>query len=368
LLVAVVVSIQLVPTVALPFEPVHLADLRAAARSEAPVDPLPAPPIVQSAADSPRPIDWTEEHNNLDLSLTLMTPDGSEPMYTIWQTGDVDLRVATLGEVLFTLDGLDVAGLDEDGFLAVIDRRAGVEREIDLRAGANGSLVYDYRVGGQRVALDDEGRLWLGSVCSVLVGAIEDGADQRARAILTRDGVDGLLREVPRLSCERNRHLYLGVAIEEGDLGQRELIEALELIESRFENTSRQGALLVELAPELRDHRALLPRLGEVLATIDDGFERNRVLRAVLDGAETDTDLMLTVFGMAPELLADRARYKMVTELVHACVDDDERWAACRELALGIDERYYRREALDNMRQTARLLGSERYSDPALAP
>jgi len=341
---ALLASLFMSPILPAPFAPLTFAELR---RPHVPDEQIPA--LVGNPEQAERPIDWSLDYNNLDLSFTLRTPDGSESMYTIWSTGREGLHAGSLGEVVFTLSGGSVQSLSPGGFLCLCDRRGEGLREIDVRPGPPGQLRYDYFVGGLPRPLDAEGEEWLRASCALLTGIIDDGAGERAAALEARAGLPELLREVPRLRRQTVRQIYLSQALADPDLQPEGLRAILESIGSALDRPDGQGALLMETVPRIRRHPELTTVFGSTLQQVEDESERRRLLLALARNPDPEPTAILASLHLAEGLLSDRHRSKLVSELASACVHSGELYAACRRLASGIADRSYREGALESL-------------------
>jgi len=59
------------------------------------------------------------------------------------------IRTAMKGRVRFTPDGRDVKSISQGGFLAIKEEHDAIWKEVDVRRGNDGTVEYNYFVGGK---------------------------------------------------------------------------------------------------------------------------------------------------------------------------------------------------------------------------
>jgi len=332
--IGLVALLRVMPVIALPFDAVTLEDLRA---------PEEGMIFTGGPAESGRLVDWSLEHNNFRLSFTLHSEDGSRRLYTLWYLGEDDLRVATRGNLRFSLDGRAVTAISPDGFVSLIDRRHSPVREWELTPGPDGALACAYYEDGAPSEMGDEDRSRLGDALRVAVGGIDSGARERAAALLEREGASGLLEEIPRLRSDRVKRLTLSVFLAQQRIGRDDLRRTLRLVMEELKTTSLQTVHLLELARHVQVEEGLWDEYLDALARLDDDFERGRVLKAIATGRRATRRIRRLAIERAGDLLSPREIERFLGVLAPLCVEDPELWDACRRLADRIPDAYYRR-------------------------
>jgi hypothetical protein len=166
------------------------------------------------------------------LSITLAATAQNERSSTSqWKhvDGSTELSVTMKNKVLFNNDFTDVLSVTGDGSLEVLERRNGMTRKLRVTAGANGQLVRTYSVNGQERAFDAEAQNWL---AKMLTEAISRGFEARTRAaqIIRQRGAAAVINEIPRLTGDYTKRVYLEEAVKSGNLDAGALREALKLM------------------------------------------------------------------------------------------------------------------------------------------
>ena len=225
-----------------------------------------------------RLVDWSHWSNLLQLSVTLLEPDGERELRTIYFDDEPATHVVMRGALAFPVAAGALPRIPAGGFLALRTERGGTIREVDLTPAAaeTGHDLVAY-VDGRRAELDDTGRAWLTDVMRTLVRRGGIDAEGRARRIIAAGGLDAFLAEMPKLGSSWSRGLYYEALLAEADLNHEQLLRIIGGLEQHLEEEERADAWL-RLAPRGRDDRELRAACAQAASTIASP-DRRRAIR-----------------------------------------------------------------------------------------
>lgn len=185
------------------------------------------------------------------------------------------------GKFTFNEDFTDIATLASGGRIVVEVDYGAHDRRVTIQP-KNGVLERVYKVDGDVRPFDDEAKAWLKETLTYLLRRTGFMAEERARWILDRRGIQGLIDEFGELTGDYTRRVYYQAAVESGKLdaaGYERLVTlAGQSIDSDYE--------LAEFLITVSKTQPLTERMqaGFVTAakSISSDYERHRVLTAAL--------------------------------------------------------------------------------------
>jgi beta-lactamase regulating signal transducer with metallopeptidase domain len=238
----------------------------------------------------------TAENDNLTIVVTL---------------GGCSIRLAATGEFTFNEDYTDVGAVAAGAYVVVEVDYGGHDRRVTIRPG-NERV---YKVDGDTRPFDAEARTWLAETLTFLLRRTGYAGEERARWILERRGVQGLLDEIVLLTGDYARRIYLQAGIESGRLDvaayERLVVEAGRTIGSDYE--------LAELLIAIAKVQPLTERMqaGFVAAakTVGSDYERRRVLRAALQRPGLSPAVQGAMLDAAADINSDYELASLLIEL-----------------------------------------------------
>ncbi len=250
---------------------------------------------------------------------TSVTTDGFGRTTATWSDGTNRLKVRIEGTVKFGEDDRTIAYLSKSGRMLIWEKRDSRVTELDVRADRQGDLDYEYSVDGQARPFDEAGREWLATVLVDLIRKTGVGAEERAKRILDREGVDGLLAEVAHIESDYVLRLFLGEALKRPALTAAECSDVLDVAAMRMESDYEKAELLLTVA----EHRSWDPSLTAdyvaVASTMDSDYEIRRALSAVEFDAENGPEVMNAVLQIAARMESDYEIAELLTGFAPAC-------------------------------------------------
>lgn len=250
------------------------------------------------------------------------------------------------GKFTFNDDFTDIATIASGGRV-VIEVDYGVkDRRLTMQRGGNG-IERTYTVDGVVRPFDDEAKVWLTETLTFLLRRTGFMAQERARWILDRRGIQGLIAELGELTGDYTRRIYYQTAVESGKLdaaGYERLVTlAGQTISSDYE--------LAELLIAVSKTQPLTPRMqtGFVTAakSISSDYERHRVLTAALSRPGLTPDVQAGMLDAAADINSDYELAELLIELNNARRIDDAVRPAYFKAANSLQSDYEHRRVLD---------------------
>src|SRR5213593_3882282 len=197
-------------------------------------------------------------------------------------TGNCAISFDADGKFSFNDDFTDIATLASGGRIVIKVDYGAHDRRLTIERGPGGALEREYKVDGTVKPFDDEARTWLAETLTLLFRRSGFMAEERARWILDRRGIQGLITELGEISGDYGRRIYYEEAVKSGKLDaagyERLVTMAGQSISSDYE--------LAEFLITVAKTQPLTERMqaGFVTAakSISSDYERHRVLTAAL--------------------------------------------------------------------------------------
>ena len=113
---------------------------------------------------SSRVVDWNDDMFDLPITGTIHGSGGRDDAIEVWINDEQTIRTAMKGRVRFTPDGRDVKSISQGGFLAIKEEHDAIWKEVDVRRGNDGTVEYNYFVGGKQQPYDKDAQKLLATV------------------------------------------------------------------------------------------------------------------------------------------------------------------------------------------------------------
>ena len=195
--------------------------------------------------------------------------------------GNCTIRVSSVGKFTFTEDFTDIATVASGGQVVIEVDYGAHDRRVTIRRDG-GSLARVYKVDGEVRPFDAEAKAWLTETITYLLRRTGYQAEARARWILDRRGIQGLLDEFAQLHGDYTRRIYYQAAVESGKLD----VAGYERLVTLAGRTISSDYELAELLISVAETQPLSEKMQAAFVTaagsISSDYERHRVLRAAL--------------------------------------------------------------------------------------
>ncbi|HEX8140366.1 MAG TPA: hypothetical protein VF544_22570 [Pyrinomonadaceae bacterium] len=245
------------------------------------------------------------------------------------------------GKVVFTDDYTDVSSVSEDGLFQATDERDGVARKLRVVQGPAGSVQRTYYLNGRKHEFDAEAKAWFSKF--LLLAAREGGLNARARVqrLLRQRGARGVLDEISLIKTDYARRIYFTTLIEEGNLDNATLNDALRQAARQLSSDYERATFLIETGEHYLSSDDLIAVFFEATGKVTSDYERHRVLSSVLrkqpreqvlgpmleaaSSISSDYEKASFLIEAAPLYISDTALRSAFMRVVNAISSDYER-------------------------------------------
>lgn len=261
-------------------------------------------------------------------------------------TGRCSVTFDADGKFTFNDDFTDIATLASGGRVVIEVDYGAHDRRVTIQRGGNG-LERVYKVDGDVRPFDDEAKAWLKETLTFLLRRTGFMAEARARWILDRRGIQGLIDEFGELSGDYTRRIYYQAAVESGTLDaagyERIVTLAGQSIDSDYE--------LAEFLIAVSRKQPLTERMqaGFVAAakSISSDYERHRVLKAALSRPGITPAIEAAMLDAAAGINSDYELAELLIELNAARPIDEAVRPAFFKAVNSLQSDYEHRRVLD---------------------
>src|SRR2546425_5240188 len=270
--------------------------------------------------------------------------------------GDVVTLSITVGHCAITFDGdgkftfnddfTDIATLASGGRIVIEVDYGAHDRRLTIQRGGS-ALEHVYKVDGDVRPFDDEAKAWLRETLTFLLRRTGFMAEERARWILDRRGIQGLMDELGEVSGDYTRRIYYQAAALSGKLDaagyERIVTMAGQSIESDYE--------LAEFLIAVAQKQPLTEKMqaGFITAAkkISSDYERHRVLKAALARPGLTPAMEAAMLHAAAATSSDYRPAELLIEVNTARPIDEAARPAFFKAANKLQSDYEHRRVLD---------------------
>jgi len=333
----------------------RIAEPSSSAASIDTIGPLPSPfrtkkPAMSATAASRRvaTLDTLRGCSGTGARRSSHSHEGDGDVVTISiTTGNCAISFDGDGKFTFNDDFTDIATLASGGRIVIKVDYGAHDRRLTLERGPGGALEREYKVDGAVKPFDAEGRTWLAETLTLLFRRSGFMAEERARWILDRRGIQGLITELGEISGDYGRRIYYEEAVKSGKLDaagyERLVTMAGQSISSDYE--------LAEFLITVAKTQPLTERMqaGFVSAakSISSDYERHRVLTAALSRPGLTPAAETAMLDAAGGMSSDYELATLLIELNNARPIDEAVRPAFFKAANQLQSDYEHRRVLD---------------------
>ncbi len=318
---------------------------------------LPSPDLTSSAKRMAVPLLALASRQRAGTDTLRGCTDGSRrATHSHEGDGDVVTLSITVGRCAVTFDGdgkftfnddfTDIATLASGGRIVIQVDYGTHDRRVTIQRRGN-ELERVYKVDGDVRPFDDEAKAWLKETLTFLLRRTGFMAEERARWILDRRGIQGLIDEFGQLTGDYTRRVYYQAAVESGKLDaagyERIVTLAGQSIDSDYE--------LAEFLIAVSQKQPLTERMqaGFVTAakSIGSDYERHRVLTAALSRPGLTPAMEAGMLDAAADINSDYELATLLIELNDARPIDEAVRPAFFKAANRLQSDYEHRRVLD---------------------
>lgn len=254
------------------------------------------------------PCGWGDARRDGSESYSASYTVDDDDVHIRIRMGDCRLGIDAAGQVSFNETETDVVAITPGGYFEIEEREGRATRRMEMQPVAGGALQRRWIVNGQvrwTVTGDVEGQdaeasAWLARLIPEMFRRTGFQAEERARRILGRSGVDGLLTEVAQIPSDHAERQYLTVLLTEVDLSPAQLLRVVEQAALGVSSDFELAELLIAVAQSHPVDEAVMAAYVAAAGTISSDYEHRRVLTAILarqDLSRAVADAMLQSAG-----------------------------------------------------------------------
>ena len=220
------------------------------------------------------------------------------------------------GEITFTDDDADVASLSDDGYLMIDVRNAEGRRRVEIEF-RRGTIERRFYVEGHERPWDQDARSWLAKTIPDIIRQTGIGAKARVKRLVARQGANGVLDEVAKITSSYVKRTYLTALMDATTLDsaawQRLFRDAGRQMSSDYELTQ------VVLAAMSRQPDAAA-RLAAVdaLSSVRSDYEHRRALAAIVKAGPLTPAIVRAMLQSAHNISSDYEQRQFLQQLIAA--------------------------------------------------
>jgi beta-lactamase regulating signal transducer with metallopeptidase domain len=293
-----------------------------------------------------------------------------------WEGRDCHVDIRIDGEfehdVMFTA----ITSIAPGGVIQIEEHAGNRDRRLVIRPSDRG-LEMAWQLDGRDAPFDAAARDWYGQMLQEIARTTGIGADQRAAAILDRDGPAGVFQEIDQLRSDRVRARYYRALLLSDRIETDARVTAVQKATADINSDRELAALLSELTDRVATSSELRTAVLQSTATIDSDREKVRVYTQMMESSTLSSEQKATVIASAGTVQSDRERNRLLSSVASQTLDSSELHASYIDAARSMSSDREKGEALSrileagslNMEQLAALFDAARtmHSDRELA-
>ncbi|HEX9728221.1 MAG TPA: M56 family metallopeptidase [Gemmatimonadales bacterium] len=282
-------------------------------------DAPPAAAVVWSGAQS---CDWDTRSDHMSASTRVDDH--------VWRVrieiGSCELRIDAEGDVTFTDDDRDVAGIARNGFFSIEERYGRTRRRMEMRPSGSGEIerrwfvdgTEQWTAAGPLATQDPDAAAWLARVLPVVFRRTGINAEARAKRILERDGVDGLLQEISFIRSDWAAGKYYAVLLSQPNLDGATIQRVVRDAGRQIESDYTLGQLLIAVAEHQTIDANVQAAYVEAAGSIESDYQHAQVLRAILRREGISQELADAMLRSAKNIDSDYQRTQVLMDVIAA--------------------------------------------------
>jgi beta-lactamase regulating signal transducer with metallopeptidase domain len=261
-------------------------------------------------------------------------------------TGHCAITFDADGKFTFNDDFTDIATLASGGRIVIeVDYRAH-DRRVTIQRRGN-ELERVYKVDGDVRPFDAEAKAWLNETLTFLLRRTGFMAEERARWILDRRGIQGLIDEFGQLTGDYTRRIYYQAAVESGKLDAAGYERIVTLAGQSIESDYELAEFLIAVAQKQPLTEKMQAGFITASKKISSDYERHRVLKAALSRPGLTPAAEAAMLDAAADISSDYELAELLIEVNTARPIDEAVRPAFFKAANRLQSDYEHRRVLD---------------------
>ena len=264
-----------------------------------------------------------------------------------WSEGRHKIRVRTRGAINFSADESDIVSISDEGYFDVRERDRGLDREYEVLADEDGELDKTFYKDGRRSEIDEDAKRWIQETILFVFRNSSIGAKERAKRILERDGVDGVLNEIGEIDTDNVKGVYYSALLSSGELNGKQTRDIIASIAHDLDSDYEKAQALSNIDAEALQDDKTLTAYVDAVGTIGSDYEKRRSLATALSRTNLPKDVTLGLLRSAESFDSDYERAELLKSLAEGGLADSDVVDAYAEAIAGIESDYEKRRALE---------------------
>jgi hypothetical protein len=310
---------------------------------------------ASSAFDSQSPACFRQEVQNLSIN----THKNDNFTRVKWDTRTCRGVLELTGDVKIAGDLSGFASIPAGGKVEIESKDSDHRRELTLTPAANGAFTYMYKVDGDRRAWDNDGKVWLSSIITLLVRRGGFAADERVDHLFRTRGVQGVLDEVALMDSDHTQRLYLNRLLDKTTLNSGAVRSVLLLAERELQSDYELTELLMAVARRHDFTEESRTAFLQATSTLESDHEHRRALSAVLNKGGLSTADVAAVLASATRIDSDYEKAELLIGVAGKYAFDQRMRTAYLGAARNIDSSYEKRRVLTTLLKQGGLSASD---------
>ena len=274
--------------------------------------------------------------------------DGDGNSYVVWSGPDCSVTIHVYGEVEFNEAETDVASLGRNGRFIVTHSVGNRDRRYEVRR-TNGELDRRYFVDDRPAEIDAEAERWRAIVVLEYIRRSAYDAENRARRILAKSGVDGVLQEIEQIDSDWGGTKYFLALLASGRLDDataaRVLTAAGRTIESDHYLAQVLGAVPGSALNGAQTRAAYI----QASNGIESDHYLSQTITRVLSAGSLDPATTRTLLERAGQMESDHYLAQLLSSLRSTGMVRGELLADYLAAAKHIESDHYKLQVLGNL-------------------
>jgi beta-lactamase regulating signal transducer with metallopeptidase domain len=237
--------------------------------------------------------------------------------------GNCTIRVSSVGKLTFNDDFTDVGTIASGGQVVIEVDYGAHDRRVTIRRAGGGGLERVYKVDGEVRPFDAAAQAWLTETITYLLRRTGYQAEERARWILDRRGIQGLLDEFAQLHGDYTRRIYYQAAVESGKLDVAGYERLVTLAGRTISSDYELAELLISVSQTQPLSETMQAAFVTAAGSISSDYERHRVLKAALSRPGLTPAVETAILDAATAINSDYELASLLIELNEARRVDD---------------------------------------------
>jgi beta-lactamase regulating signal transducer with metallopeptidase domain len=273
--------------------------------------PTASSPVVQQQKQAATLCDWAVRGGRRSSSSTNIDDDR---MTIKIVRDDCSLSVDSDGEITFSGDDRDVAGISNGGYFEIEEREGRNRRRVEITP-EDGALRRRWLVDGDERPYGDEARAWLADMVLVLMRRAGLNAEARALRIFQQEGADGLAAEIEQLQSDYVASQYYRVLFDRAQLTPAQQTRLINGAAARITSDYELGRVLKTLATRGPLDASVQRSYVQAAEGLESDYEHRQALEALVRSSELDVTAMDAMLTSAERLNSDYERAELLTAM-----------------------------------------------------